>query len=164
LPSAPGISFEDLLQYEEEQSEQWREFFLKKPFLLNVDVSPTWTVGDVLFHTFAAEYRVAQRLLGEIMVEDADFVRGNVSDLFSIADLSRIKFREYLTNVSAEQLEEMRTFPSPTLGEFHATPKKLLMHAIVHTIRHWAQVARAVRENGQRADFSHDVLFSKRFR
>jgi uncharacterized damage-inducible protein DinB len=164
LSDAPGISFEDLLDYHQEQTEQWREYFLKHPYLLKVDASATSTIADLLFHTFAAEYRVAQRLLGEIMFEDADFTRGNVSDLFSIADLAQIKFREYLARATQEEVSEVKKFPSPTLGEFHATPRKLLTHAIVHSIRHWAQVARALREHGQRPDFSPDVLFSKRLR
>jgi uncharacterized damage-inducible protein DinB len=162
LSNAPSISFEDLLNYQEEQTEQWRQFFLKHPYLLKADTSPTSTVADVLFHIFTAEFRIAQRLLNEIMLLDSDFVRANVSDLFSIADLAMIKFREYLAQVNQELLEEVKTFPSPTLGEFKATPKKLLLHAMVHSVRHWAQIARAVREQGHRADFSHDVLFSTR--
>lgn len=164
MSNPPSISFEELLDYQEEQTEQWCEFFLKHPYLLKVDVSPTSTVADLLFHTFTSEYRIGQRLLGEIMMQDADFVHGNVSDLFSIAELATIKIREYLAKVSQRQMEEMKTFPSPTLGEIKATPKKMLTHAIVHSIRHWAQVARALRENGQGADFSHDPLFSKRLR
>jgi uncharacterized damage-inducible protein DinB len=97
-------------------------------------------------------------------MQDTDFPRGNVSDLFSITELAQIKFREYLAVATLEQMSEVKTFPSPTLGEFRASPKKLLMHGIVHSIRHWAQVARALRETGQRPDFSHDVLFSKRLR
>jgi uncharacterized damage-inducible protein DinB len=164
LSNVPGISFEELLSYQEEQTEQWCEFFLKRPHLLKVDASPTSTVGDLLFHTFTSEYRIAQRLLGEIMLQDADFVRSNVSDLFSVAELAAIKLHEYLAKASQKDMEEVRTFPSPTLGEFTATPKKMITHAIVHSIRHWAQVSRALREHGQRADFSHDPLFSKRLR
>jgi uncharacterized damage-inducible protein DinB len=164
LSNPPSISFEELLDYQEEQLKQWREFFLKRPHLLKVDVSPTSTIGDLLFHTFASEYRIAQRLLGEMMLQDADFVRANVSDLFSIAELSNIKMHEYLATASQKDIEEIRTFPSPTLGEFTASPKKMITHAIVHSIRHWAQVSRALREHGQRADFSHDLLFSKRLR
>ena len=164
MSDAPAISFAELLDYQEEQTQQWLEFFLKRPHLLKVDVSPTSTVADLLFHTFTSEYRIAQRLLGELMTQDAEFVRGNVSDLFSIADLAHIKIREYLANTDQHRLEEIRKFPSPTLGEFEATPKKMLIHAVVHGVRHWAQVARALRESGQRADFSHDPLFSKRLR
>jgi uncharacterized damage-inducible protein DinB len=148
----------------EEQTEQWCEFFLKRPHLLKVDASPTSTLGDRLFHTFTSEYRIAQRLPGEMMLQDADFVRGNVSDLFSIAELSNIKLHEYLAKASQTELEQVRTFPSPSLGEFTATPKKMITHAIVHSIRHWAQVSGALREHGQRPDFSHDPRFSKRLR
>ncbi len=161
MSAALGISFEELLAYEQEQTEQWRDFFLKKSYLLKAEASPTQTVADVLFHMFTSEYRIAQRLLGEVMQQDADFVRGNVSDIFSIAELAEIKFREYLANATPEEMDEVKLFPSPTLGEIRATPKKMLLHAIVHSIRHWAQIARAVREHGQRTDFSHDVLFSK---
>lgn len=164
MADAPGISFEELLDYQEEQREQWRDLFEQKPFLLKVDASPTNTIADVLFHTFTSEYRIAQRLLGETMTKDSDFARRTVSDLFSIGEAAHLKMREYLAHVSPEQLAEVKTFPSPTLGEFTASPKKMLIHAIVHGIRHWAQIARAVRENGQRADFSHDPLFSKRLR
>jgi hypothetical protein len=72
LSNPPSISFEELLDYQKEQTEHWCEFFLKRPYLLKVDASPTSTVGDLLFHTFTSEYRIAQRLLGEIMLQDAD--------------------------------------------------------------------------------------------
>ncbi|HWR14227.1 MAG TPA: DinB family protein [Terriglobales bacterium] len=162
MPESPGISFEDLLRYEEEQTEQWRQLFTKKPYLLKVDATPTSTVAELLFHTFAAEYRSAQRLLGEEMTPDTQFAQRTVSDLFSIGDAARLKFREYLSQTSQQEIAEPKTFPSHTLGQFQASPKKLLAHAIVHSIRHWAQIARVLRENGQRADFSHDLLFSKK--
>lgn len=164
MSSAPGISFEELLDYHEEQTEQWRELFQKKPFLLKIDVSPTQTIGDALFHTFTSEYRIAQRLLDETMTQDAEFSRRTVSDLFSISEAAHLKMREYVAQRTQEEVAEVRKYPSPTLGEFEATPKKMLTHAIIHSIRHWAQVARAIRENGQRAEFSHDPLFSKRLK
>lgn len=164
MPSAPSISFEELLDYQQEQTEQWRELFEKKPFLLTIEVSPTDTIADVLFHAFTSEYRIAQRLLGEPMTQDADFARRTVSDLFSIEEAANLKMREYIAHRSQEEVATIQKYPSPTLGEFDASPKKMLTHAIIHSVRHWAQVARAVREHGQRADFSHDPLFSKRLR
>ena len=164
MSSAPSISFAELLDYQQEQTEQWRELFDKKPFLLKVDVSPTSTIADLLFHIFTAEYRIAQRLLGETMTQDAEFARRTVSDLFSIGEAAHLKMREYIAHRTQEEVAIPTKFPSPTLGEFEASPKKMLTHAIIHSIRHWAQVARAIRENGQRADFSHDPLFSKRLR
>src|ERR1700749_4887578 len=92
---ALGISFEELLRYEEEQTEHWRELFAKRPHLLRLDASPTDTIGGLLFHTFAAEYRSAQRLLGETMTPNSEFKQSTVEELFSIAAESRRKLRQY---------------------------------------------------------------------
>lgn len=158
---ALGISFEDLLRYDEEQLQKWHELFAKRPHLLKLEASPTETIESLIFHIFTAEYRSAQRLLGEDMTPNADFNHATVDELFAIPREAHRKFRHFLAGASSVSMEEARTFPSSTLGEFTATPKKLFIHALVHSIRHWGQVARILRENGQRADFSHDVLFSK---
>lgn len=158
---ALGISFEDLLRYEEEQLEKWRELFTKRPHLLQLEASPTENVAGVLFHIFVAEHHSAQRLLGEMMTPKNEFRQTTVDELFAIATQAHAKMRQFLARQDSVSMEELRTYPSHTLGEFSATPKKLLMHALIHAIRHWAQVARVLRENGQRTDFSHDVLFSK---
>lgn len=156
-----GIGFDELLRYDEEQTELWHEFFAKRPHLLKLEVSPADDLGGLLLHIFSAMYRSAERLLGEAMTPNSEFTHGNVDELFAIARDAHRKIGRYLATVAPETISEIRTFPSHTLGEFKATPKKLLAHALVHTIRHWAQVARVLREHGQRADFSHDLLFSK---
>jgi uncharacterized damage-inducible protein DinB len=163
LPEAPGVSFEELLRYDEEQCGQWRVLFEKRPFLLKLEASPKDTVADLIFHTFTSQLRCAQRLAGETMTKDSEFSRRTVADLFDIGDAARILFRDYLDDTTQESVSRLQKFPSHTLGEFETTPKKLLAHALVHSIRHWAQVARILRENGHRADFSHDLLFSKAF-
>ncbi len=156
-----GISFEELLAYDEEQTQLWHEFFAKRSHLLKLQVSPTDDLAGLLMHIFTAMYRSAERLLGQPMTPNSDFKHGNVDELFAIGAGARGKLREYLSSATPESIAKVHTFPSHTLGEFKATPKKLLAHALVHSIRHWAQIARVLREHGQRADFSHDLLFSK---
>jgi uncharacterized damage-inducible protein DinB len=125
-----------------------------------MDASPSSSIADFLFHTFTSEYRTAQRLLGETMTLDSEFKRGSLDDLWAIAETARAKIREYLAK-SAADLTEVQTYPSHTLGEIKASPKKMLMHAVIHSIRHWAQLSRIVREQGTRIDWSADVLFSR---
>ena len=156
-----GISFEELLAYEEEQTKQWHEFFAKRPHLLKLEVSATDDLGGLLLHVFTASYRSAERLLGQPMTPNSEFKHGSVDELFAIGAEAHRKLSEYIKGATPAAIAEVHTYPSHTLGEFKATPKKLLTHALVHSIRHWAQVARVLREHGQRADFSHDVLFSK---
>jgi uncharacterized damage-inducible protein DinB len=160
MTAQPSISFEELLRFDEEQSKRWREFFSRKPHLLKVDMSPSERVSDFLLHIFASEYRSAQRLLGETMTPNTEFKRASVEELFAIADSARAKLREYLAKAPSN-IDEVQIYPSLTLGEVKASPKKLLMHAVLHSVRHWAQLTRALRENGTRIDWSGDVIFSK---
>jgi uncharacterized damage-inducible protein DinB len=63
----------------------------------------------------------------------------------------------------------VRTFPAQdwdAMQEFklmnsilQATPKKIIVHTLMHEIRHWAQIATMLRLNGYKAEF-HDFLFS----
>jgi uncharacterized damage-inducible protein DinB len=160
VANQPAISFEELLCYDEEQSKRWRELFARKPYLLKLDMSPTERVSDFLLHIFASEYRSAQRLLGETMTQNTEFKWSSVEELFAIADQARAQLREFLAN-APENIDQVQSYPSLTLGEINASPKKLLTHAVVHSIRHWSQLTRALRENGTRIDWSGDVIFSK---
>jgi uncharacterized damage-inducible protein DinB len=164
VPVERGISFEALLSYDEEETERWRQWFSKRPHLLKVEASPTQLISDLIFHLFAAELRVAQRLLGEAMTPDRELNRARVDDLFDIGRSAREKLRNVLSSISEEDFNTPKKYPSPTLGEFEASPAKLLTHALVHSIRHWGQVATILRSHGHRADWSHDVLFSKAIR
>jgi uncharacterized damage-inducible protein DinB len=40
-----------------------------------------------------------------------------------------------------------------------ATPRKIVVHILMHEIRHWAQIATLFRLNGFKVEF-HDFLFS----
>ena len=44
------------------------------------------------------------------------------------------------------------------------TPRKLLFHILVHEIRHWAQIALAVRLAGLEPPGDHDLFFSRALR
>jgi uncharacterized damage-inducible protein DinB len=41
------------------------------------------------------------------------------------------------------------------------TPRKLLFHILLHEIRHWAQIALAVRLAGFQPPGDHDLFFSR---
>jgi uncharacterized damage-inducible protein DinB len=44
------------------------------------------------------------------------------------------------------------------------TPRKLLFHILLHELRHWAQIALAVRLAGFEPPGDHDLFFSKALR
>lgn len=46
-----------------------------------------------------------------------------------------------------------------SISLLRVTPRKLLVHVLMHEIRHWAQVGTLFRLNGMPMEF-HDFLFS----
>ena len=52
------------------------------------------------------------------------------------------------------------TFPTITAGMVSASKEKILLHALIHGTRHWAQIATFVRQAGFTAQWSHDFLLT----
>ena len=54
----------------------------------------------------------------------------------------------------------MIEFPTRSAGMQRATRRKVLAHALLHSIRHWAQVATLARAAGLPPAFAGDILAS----
>jgi len=161
MDPALGVSFTDLFAYEEEEANHWEEWFRANAPALSARVELKHTLRNKLFHIFSVTQRNAERLLGEEMTPDQDLEARTLDQLFAIGRLAREKYREYLAKATEEQLAIPRTYNSFTLGEFTATPRKLLLHGAIHSIRHWGQIATLLRQQGYTVNFPHDVIFSK---
>jgi uncharacterized damage-inducible protein DinB len=46
-------------------------------------------------------------------------------------------------------------------GTYALSPRKLLFHMVLHEVRHWAQIAAAVRAAGFAPPGEHDLIYSK---
>ena len=155
-----GFSFSELLQYVNEETERWREFFAGNPKALDVEVSIAGTknIRDMLLHIFAVELRYAERLNDVAEVTPYErHARETAEELFAIGDKARAMLAEYLAK--AEDLDRVLTFPTLTSGTLSASKKKIVAHMLLHGVRHWAQLATALREAGF-AQGKHDFLFS----
>jgi uncharacterized damage-inducible protein DinB len=157
----PGLSFETLLRYEEQEAQRWEKFFHEHPQALElpVDIAETSTVREFLVHIFGVEHRNAERLLGEAHTSNEKFDRGSIPAIFDIGRNARTKLRQYLASANAGDFERPRDFPSMTAGKIWASPQKLAAHALIHGIRHWAQLASALRRQGYPQDWFHDILY-----
>jgi uncharacterized damage-inducible protein DinB len=161
MSTGPGVSFADLFAYEEEDANHWEEWFRANAPALSVRVELKHTLRNKLFHIFSVAQRNAERLLGEEMTPDRALEARTLEQLFDIGRLARKKYREYLASATEEQLATPQSYDSITMGEITATPRKLLLHGVIHSIRHWAQIATLLRQQGYEVGFQHDVIFSK---
>jgi uncharacterized damage-inducible protein DinB len=158
-----GISFDALLRFDEQETDRWHQFLNKQgPEVLDltVDLAGGGTVRDLLLHMFAVELKYAERLSGSSLTQPADFPKRSVDEIFSIATTAQQKFKSYLKSASEAGLDEKITFPTLSAGEQTASRRKVLGHALFHSLRHWAQLTTEMRRRGYKADWHHDFLFT----
>lgn len=155
-----GLSISELLQYVNDETAGWREFFPANPAALDVPVSiaGTKSVRDMLLHIFAVELRYAERLSDVAEVTPYERHTGkSAEELFAIGEQGRGMLAEYLAK--ANDLDRVLTFPTLTSGTLSASKRKIVIHMLLHGVRHWAQLATALREAGF-ATGKHDFIFS----
>ena len=157
------MSVEELLRYCAEERDKWRRWFLAHPDALEIPVQPHGrhlSVGKLVDHIFLAERRHLQRLMLQPVVEATGLTAKNASPLFDYGASVRRELEQYIRALDDEQADEVLTFDIRG-RQWTMTPRKLLLHILLHEIRHWAQIALAVRLAGLEPPGDHDLLFSK---
>jgi uncharacterized damage-inducible protein DinB len=158
-----GISFSELLRFDEQETDRWHQFLNKQGAgVLDVPVGLAGggTVRDLLLHIFAVELKYAERISGGGLTKPADLPTGTIDEIFSVATTAHGKMKSYLKTASEADLNGKITFPTLSAGEQTATRRKVLGHALIHSLRHWAQLTTEMRRDGYKADWHHDFLFT----
>jgi uncharacterized damage-inducible protein DinB len=57
--------------------------------------------------------------------------------------------------ISPDDCSLLKQPPERTVGR-----KKIFIHALLHGVRHWAQLSTHLRQNGYKQDWMHDFLAS----
>ena len=157
--SLPGMSGEEMLAWLEVTSARWHGFLQQHPevLLLPCDIRETHTFGESLQHIVAVELRYAQRLHG--MVETSyDLVAFDTADaIFATHDRAVALVRQ-LDDRDAEFWETPIQFVTRSGGELRVTRRTVYLHMLMHSIRHYAQLATLVRQAGVPTDWPMDYL------
>jgi uncharacterized damage-inducible protein DinB len=156
-----GATFRELLAYTDAETERWHAWLREQPAeVLEVRIGEDTreTVRDVIGHVFAVELRYAQRLLGRPVTGFEQLDTRTLDSLWRIHQTSRSTLRAYLERIPAGEREREITFETRSLGPLTATAHKVTMHLFLHGIRHWAQIATALRQAGHRQPWEHDWL------
>jgi uncharacterized damage-inducible protein DinB len=83
-----------------------------------------------------------------------------VGELFGVGAKASALYREYLVKATDEDFARVMEFPTRSAGVVRASQRKIFAHAMLHGVRHWAQLATTLREQGRATDWAHDFLFS----
>lgn len=116
------------------------------------------TVGDIIKHIFSAEKRYVDRLSGRPLTDPVGVPSDSIEALFEFGRQSRSDFRDFVETLPANEWDRLGEFDFFG-GILRATPRKILMHVLLHETRHWAQIATLFRLHSLTGDF-HDFIFS----
>ena len=162
MPFQMGLDV--LMAYTEWERDEWHAWFQQhgSPALATT-VGPHTdgrfdTVGALVRHIFSAETRYIDRLSGRPLTDTASVPSDDVEALFLFGRQSRQGLRAFYDAFAATEWDVPQELPVGS-HRFVATPRKIVLHVLVHEIKHWAQVATLLRLQGLKAGF-RDILFS----
>jgi uncharacterized damage-inducible protein DinB len=156
------ISAEKLVAWNDSTAQQWRKFIAAKPIILMLlcDIRNGKTVADTLQHIVAVELRYAQRLSGLPESPYEEIPKGSINTLMSAHDLAFNLVRNLLAKPDYDWSTEI-TFDTISLGRLSASRETVLVHLTLHSIRHYAQLATLVRQQGYKTTWPMDYLFAE---
>lgn len=157
-----GLSFGELLDYESEETNHWRDWFRKNPAALELpcDIAGGKTVRDLVLHVVVVQMRYAERLLNQPVTEYSDLESKTAEELFSLANKSAEDLRSFAVAANDADWDGTLTFPTRSAGTLTASRRKIFVHALIHGVRHWAQLAAYLRQQGHKQEWQHDFLFT----
>jgi len=159
-----ALSMDEFLAYTAGERVRWEQWFrAHPPAALEASVQrggrfPTvWTLMD---HIFIVEKRHTQRLMQVSPLEQETGVAAmDAPELFAYGRAAREQLKAYIASLSDADAARVREFTMLT-KTYSLTPRKLLFHIQIHEVRHWAQIAAALRNAGFEPPGDHDLLFS----
>ncbi len=155
-----ALTGEELLAWNDKTAERWRLLLEAHEDLLTVscDVAGVKSVGELLQHIVAVELRYAERLAGLPETLYESILYGTVSEVFATHTRAMELFRGVLGDTAYDWTQTVK-FATRSMGELQASRKTILVHALMHGVRHYAQLATLVRQHGVKPDWPMDYLF-----
>lgn len=162
-----GISLEELLAWNDEAAGYWYEHLdLNAPLLeVKCDIGGARNVQELIRHVWLVELRWGQRLAGLPQLSKEAAPAGPLAALFNLHRESVEIFRNLLA-APEQSWNEPYVFDLAQIPENLRTPsrRKVAAHALLHSQRHYAQLATLVRQAGFPVRVGGDLLFSPALR
>lgn len=157
--SQPALTVDDLIAWNERTHAEWRKLLTAHPEVLSFpcDIAGAKTVAELLQHIVAPELRYSQQLAGEPMADYKDIPCDSVEAIYATHDRAMARFRELLADGSIQWNEKFE-FTTRSFGPARSTRKNVLFHALLHCIRHYAQLTTLVRQHGISHKLPQDYL------
>ena len=165
MPAA--IKLDELLAWCDEAAAAWHAHFDSNPSQLDLpcDIGGAATVQALVRHVWGVELLWAQRIAGLPVTDRADMPTGPLDALYALHTEANAILRAALGN-AAFDWNGIVSLNLPRLGPgtHDFTCRKLAAHALLHSHRHYAQLATLLRQAGHPSAVRGDLLFSSALR
>jgi uncharacterized damage-inducible protein DinB len=155
----PVLSAAELLAWLETTAQNWKRLIEKHPESLHLgcDIAGTASVAELLQHIVAVQLRYAERLSALPETSYAEIPFWTVYEIYETHDRAMKMLHGLLSNSDYDWSQEIE-FPTRSLGKLAGARRTILFHALLHSIRHYAQLATLVRAHGIKPDWQMDYL------
>ena len=164
---AVAFTLDDLLDYSDWERSQWHVWLREQgPASLAVDLGPhnsgrIGRIGELVRHIFSAEKRYVERCVKAPLTDTSTIPADDVEALFAFGNESRRALRTLLASFPDAEWDALREMSFGTHTRL-VTCRKMVVQAVTHELRHWAQIAAFLRQAGYKPGF-HDVIASPLF-
>jgi uncharacterized damage-inducible protein DinB len=157
-----ALTYKALLELTSTEHHRWHEWFAEheEAWAVAFASGRTATIGGMVLHIFGVELRYAQRLLDQRVTSWEEFTQTTVEEVFEVGEQARGLLVQFLTTAPEEELDKILTFQTMTAGTVTASKYMIASNIFLHDIRHWAQIATVLRQNGFTDQWGHDMLLS----
>lgn len=162
-----GITLEELMAWNDEAAKFWKTHLEMNPSLLELrcDIGGTANVQEFVRHVWGVELRWVQRLAGLPVVSREELPAGPLEALFNLHRQAMEIFGNLLAAPESTWEETYALdFDWMPKEERAVSRRKVAVHTMFHSQRHWAQLATLVRMAGFPSKFRGDLLFSPALR
>lgn len=155
------LSVEELIGYTDEERAKWEAWFASRgdaALALPMRAGEAHaSVGAFVLHIFGPELQYVEFLRGGNELTDYTNVPADrAAELFDFGRRGRALLRAFVAGAGPDEWSRV----VEPREDFPVTARKIVAHVLMHEIRHWAQVALAVRQHGLAPPGDHDLLFS----
>jgi len=156
--SQPALTAEETMAWVERTSAGWRDLVAAHPEILALpcDVMGVSTVGGLLQHIVAVELRYAEQFNG-LPPSDYSTIPFDTADAIYATHMraAALVQKQLASNID---WDERIDFVTRSMGPARSCRKTVLFHSLLHSIRHYAQLATLVRQHGIKPGWQMDYL------
>ena len=159
-----NVELRNLISYTDHERTKWKTRLAADPasrLAISFQTGARFpTVGGLLMHIFWVEERHLARLEGHPVPDTTGIPHDDLNALFEFGDRVRANLLRFVTTTDDIRIGEPITFSLGSGQQFTMIRRKLTAHILLHEVRHFAQIAYAVRVAGHEPPGEHDYFFA----